>query len=344
MTQTRYLKADQTGDIELAAQMLKEGKLVAFPTETVYGLGAHALDSEAIRRVYEAKKRPQSNPLIVHVASSYQALKLFDFESSAHAKLFRERFEILSANFWPGPLTLVGKKASHISNAVTANSHKVAVRIPSHKTAQALLKQCGLPICAPSANLYTRPSPTTHEHVALNLDSQIDAVIDAGRTDFGIESTVVDIDALRPRILRHGVISSTDLLPFLPDLEVSGVGVVHEVTSSPGMSEKHYAPALGQVRLASESEIAKAWFGSAGLILRNESEKSFSQSLGERPASAGPTVLLSDHPSEIASELFGAFYEMEKYAPDTLLIEDLLPLAKEPAWASICDKLLRATK
>jgi len=340
MTQTRYLKADKTGDIEVAAKLLQEGKLVAFPTETVYGLGAHAFDAHAVERIFEAKKRPRNNPLIVHVSSVEEARCLFDFNEPE----FEERFKILSAQLWPGPITLVGKKTSVVPDLVTANSPKIAVRIPSHPVALALLKACGLPIAAPSANLYTRPSPTTHEHVALNLNSQIDAILNAGQTEFGIESTVVEIDSVRPKLLRHGVISLHKLRGILGALEIPAAGETERsARASPGLCHKHYSPNIGRVLLASEEALARAWFSRAGIILRDATEKKLVETLGKRPQGAGPTLRLSDHPKEYAKELFGAFYLMEERSLESLLIEDLLALAHEPEWASICDKLVRAT-
>lgn len=340
MTQTRYLKADKAGDLEVAAQLLGQGKLVAFPTETVYGLGAHAFDVTAVERIFAAKKRPRNNPLIVHVASVDQARLLFDFDSS----LFEERFALLSAQLWPGPITLVGKKSALVPDLVTAGSSKVAVRIPSHPVALELLKTCSLPIAAPSANLYTRPSPTTHEHVALNLDSQIEAIIDAGQTEFGIESTVIEIDTPRAKILRHGVVSAHQLQELLGDVEIPTAGQTEtSMRTSPGLCMKHYSPNIQQVLLANEELLARSWFSSAGIILRQASEKNLALKLGKRPQGAGPTVKLPDHPKEYARDLFGAFYAMEKESLESLLIEDLLVLADDAEWTSICDKLARAT-
>jgi L-threonylcarbamoyladenylate synthase len=344
MTQTLYLKPSHEGDIALAAKMLISGKLVAFPTETVYGLGANALDLGAIQRIFEVKRRPTTNPLILHVANAAQARTLFDFEGSVFSELFEARFKLLSEKFWPGPLTFVGKKGSQISGLVTGGSDKVAVRVPSHPVALELLAFANLPIAAPSANLFTRPSPTSHEHVALNFDAQIDAVVDGGQTDYGIESTVIDIDAERPKILRHGVISSEELMKFLPDLVVNPIGAQKsEGDASPGLSVRHYAPQIAHVRLASQDELAKAWFASSGLILRSASAKLLEHQLGKRPAFAGPTRALPDNPKGFARELFEAFYEMEAKNPECLMVEDLLGLSADPEWASICDKILRAT-
>ena len=211
MTKTLYLNTTSKGHIERAAQILLDGGLVAFPTETVYGLGALALNPKSVEKVFKAKNRPASNPLIVHVSAPEQAELLFDFQGSSFSQQFLTRFNLLSDSFWPGPLTIVGKKAEFVSDFVTATSTKVAVRIPSHPGAQSLLKALAKPLVAPSANLFTRPSPTALSHVRVNLDSRIDAALDGGSSEFGIESTVIDIDREIPRILRHGAISRADL-------------------------------------------------------------------------------------------------------------------------------------
>lgn len=221
--------------IAAAAARLRAGGLVAFPTETVYGLGAHALDRSAVRRVFEAKGRPSSDPLIVHVASLAQVRHLTaDLPDTAR---------ILAARFWPGPLTLVLKRSSAVPDEVTAGLDTVAVRVPAHPVARALIEAAGVPIAAPSANLFSRPSPTRAAHVLHDLDGRIDAVLDAGATQVGVESTVVDLAHGAPTILRPGAITIEMLRELLPDVTVAasaaGVGAG---MPSPGMLEKHYSP------------------------------------------------------------------------------------------------------
>lgn len=344
MTQTLYLNPKAKGDIERAAQMLRDGRLVAFPTETVYGLGANAQDASAVQNVYRIKRRPANNPLIVHVATTPHAADLFDFAGSEFASEFRERFELLSRHFWPGPLTIVGKKSKAVSDAVTGGLNKVAARIPSHPVAQSLLKLSECPVAAPSANLFTRPSPTSHEHVALNFGEQIDAIVDGGQTDFGIESTVIDIDASLPKVLRHGVISVAEIARVLENVTMNPIGALKSTgDASPGLCLRHYAPNIARVELADTGDIAKKWFSASALILRAQSEAFFTAQLGKRPKQAGPTCTLPDDPKGFARELFVAFYEMEAQKPQSLMVENLLSLAADPEWASVCDKLIRAT-
>lgn len=342
MTKTFYLKASEAADIEFASQLLRDGKLVAFPTETVYGLGGLALNQASVQSIFAAKNRPSQNPLIVHVSHLEAASKLFDFSGSRFEDKFRARFSLLSKQFWPGPLTLVGKKALCISDTVTAGSPKVAVRIPSHPVALHLLKLVGKPVAAPSANLFTRPSPTACNHVLANLDGRVDAVIDGGSTEFGIESTVVDIDGDRPKILRHGAISQLDLSRVLSDLDVAEIGSPSDAhCASPGMSVKHYSPKITTVTLANETDLAKSWFTSSGIILRETTAVKLSTHLGERPLAAGPVKALPDDPKGFATALFCAFYEMEDLGLTSLIVEDLRDLASSD-WSAVCDRLVRA--
>jgi L-threonylcarbamoyladenylate synthase len=343
MTRTIYLQASQDDQLETAAQMLRDGKLVAFPTETVYGLGGLAFSEEIVERIFAAKNRPSNNPLILHVESIDAARALFNFEDSDSKTLFINRFDLLSKHFWPGPLTLVGKKTQFISSRVTAGSPKVAVRFPACPIARRILELVGQPIAAPSANLFTRPSPTVYQHVISSLDSRIDAVVDGGSTEYGIESTVVDIDGEFPKILRLGAISFDDLIKLLPDLISNPVGAQKEVQdASPGLSAKHYSPAVAYVSLADNAQMAKAWFSSSGIILRQKTQADLSRRLGERPAAAGPSRTLPDDAKGCARELFSAFYEMESQKPKSLLIEDLLSTAPSSEWDALRDRLVRA--
>lgn len=344
MPKTLHLEASNSSHIELAAQLLIQGKLVAFPTETVYGLGALAYDENCVENIFKAKNRPSNNPLILHVGNRISAVDLFDFSGSKFEKQFSDRFELLSKFFWPGPLTLVGKKKAFISNTVTSGSPKVAVRFPSHPIALQLLRLVEQPIAAPSANLFTRPSPTSSQHVLLNLDSRIDAVINGGGTQFGIESTVIDIDCETPTILRHGAISLNDLLPLLPNLSANPIGASKDAeNASPGLCAKHYSPKIGQIWLANEHELAKAWFSSSGIILRKNTESKLTDGLGKRPEAAGLLRVLPDDPQGCARELFSAFYDMESVGLQTLLVENLLSLAPSTDWAALGDRLLRAS-
>lgn len=217
--------------IARAASVVRAGGLVAFPTETVYGLGANALDPEAVRRIFAAKERPDWDPLIVHVSGLEMARRLTTQELPVE----------LTARFWPGPLTLVARKAACVPEEVTARRATVALRMPRHPVAQALLAAAQLPVAAPSANRFGRPSPTRAEHVAADLGDRVDLILDAGPTELGIESTVLDLTQSPPVILRPGGVTREEL----GGLRVAG-GVADEVAAKglagPGMSLKHYAP------------------------------------------------------------------------------------------------------
>ena len=223
--------------LQKAATILRTGGLVAFPTETVYGLGADALNPTAIEKIFRAKQRPGWDPLIVHVRDLAMAESL--------AREVPVIFRQLADQFWPGPLTLVVKKAAHVPDAVTAGRPNVALRLPRHPVAAALLAEAGLPIAAPSANLFGRPSPTRAEHVVTDLGARVDLILDAGPTLLGVESTVLDLTQSPPAILRPGgvtreqleaLIGPVGLAPSVAD-ELARQGL-----AGPGMTRQHYAP------------------------------------------------------------------------------------------------------
>jgi L-threonylcarbamoyladenylate synthase len=227
--------APNTADIARAAACLRRGGLVAFPTETVYGLGAHALDPVAVRRLFDAKERPRTDPLIVHVASRSDLPPLVRTIPAAAAKL--------AERFWPGPLTLVLPRSSAVPDEVTAGLPTVAVRVPAHPVALALLRSAAVPVAAPSANRFSRPSPTAASHVIEDLDGRIDLVLDGGPTRIGVESTVLDLSGHIPAILRPGAITVEMLREVLPNVETPTV-TSDEATPmvSPGQLARHYAP------------------------------------------------------------------------------------------------------
>lgn len=222
--------------LERAAAIIRGGGLVAFPTETVYGLGANALDAAAIKRIYETKNRPFASPLIVHVPSEAEARSL--------AAEWPETAQVLAQKFWPGPLTLVVKKAEIVPDLVTAGLDSVGIRVPANRIALALLQAAGVPIAAPSANLFSQISPTTAEHVEAALGSRVDMVLDGGPAEVGIESTVVSLRRAPPTILRPGMISQSALEAAtgtaweseLCRTELTGPA------ESPGLHPLHYAP------------------------------------------------------------------------------------------------------
>ncbi|MGD6776212.1 L-threonylcarbamoyladenylate synthase [Sutcliffiella horikoshii] len=220
-----------------AAGLLKENEVVAFPTETVYGLGANALSDQAVLKIFEAKGRPSDNPLIVHISKLEQLTELVDnVPESAHK---------LMEAFWPGPLTLVLPKKEGVSQYVTAGLETLAVRMPDHPVARALIETSGLPLAAPSANLSGKPSPTTAKHVEEDLIHRIAGIVDGGATGVGLESTVVDCTAETPMILRPGGVTKEELEKVVGKVDVDPALFSQEELhkpKSPGMKYTHYAP------------------------------------------------------------------------------------------------------
>lgn len=217
-----------SAEIERAAELLRAGGLVAFPTETVYGLGANALDAAAVQRIFEAKGRPLTSPLIVHVDSIGMARDL--------ASVWPENAETLAHKFWPGPLTIIVPKAPAVPGIVTAGLPSVGLRVPAHPVAIALLQAAKIPLAAPSANRFTQLSPTTAEHVRTGLGGAVDMILDGGPCAVGIESTVISLAGPAPKILRPGMISQTQIEALIGPVE-TGAGA-----ESPGQHPKHYSP------------------------------------------------------------------------------------------------------
>ena len=238
--QTEFLTITDPADPRLGrvGACLRVGGLCAMPTETVYGLAANALDGEAVRRIFTAKGRPQDNPLIVHIAAREQWPALVQgipAEASA-----------LAEAFWPGPLTIILPKADCIPDAVCCGLDTVAVRMPSHPIARAIIQAAGVPLAAPSANLSGKPSPTTAQHVLRDMDGRIDMIVDGGRCSVGVESTVVTLCADRPRLLRPGGVTLSALRGVLGavDVDKAVLGELSdgEKPASPGMKYRHYSP------------------------------------------------------------------------------------------------------
>lgn len=224
--------------IQQAAQILKSGGLVAFPTETVYGLGANGLDAQACKKIYEAKGRPSDNPLILHIAN-LDALSDIVREIPDTAK------KLIDA-FWPGPLTLIFPKADIVPDAVTGGLDTVAVRFPSHPVAMALIQAAGLPIAAPSANASGKPSPTRASHVAYDLEGRVDMILDGGAAEWGLESTIVDVSQTPPMILRPGAITKEMMEPFVGTVAIDPTILDKPAEGlrpkAPGMKYTHYSP------------------------------------------------------------------------------------------------------
>jgi L-threonylcarbamoyladenylate synthase len=307
--------------IARAAERLRLGGLVAFPTETVYGLGAHAFDRDAIRRVFQAKGRPGNDPLIVHVAS---------LEDIAALTLRLPRaVEPLALRFWPGPLTLVLPRSAAVPDEVTAGLATVGIRVPAHTVARALLAAAAVPVAAPSANLFSRPSPTTAAHVLEDLAGRIDIVLDGGPTTFGVESTVLDLSRDVPVILRPGAVTREMLLEVLPRVDSisrhgaadSAAGEGAAAMPSPGMLTKHYSPrapltlyegparAVSQ-RMKADAASAIAQGRAVGIIAAGEDDIGMG-----RVVALGPI----DRPDIVAARLYSGLRELDAAGMDLIL-------------------------
>ncbi len=234
-------------NLEKCARLLGSGEIVAFPTETVYGLGGNALLPKSVKKIYQAKGRPSDNPLIVHIANKEQVYSL--------AAFIPKLAEIIIEKFMPGPITVVLPKKEIVPDIVTGGLNTVALRIPENEIARKLIEKSGCPVCAPSANTSTRPSPTTARHVFSDLDGKIAAIIDGGECKVGVESTVIGFDGEKPRLLRAGGTPIEAL-----EREIGEIEVVKSSTVAlcPGMKYKHYSP-TAEVFVCEKSAIIKAY-------------------------------------------------------------------------------------
>ena len=320
--ETKLLSARSFADLDEAAALLLRGGLVAFPTETVYGLGALALEPLAVRAVYAAKGRAATNPLIVHVLGEDDARPLC-------ARWPIEAQELVT-RFWPGPLTLVLPRTDRVPDEVTGGGPTVAVRSPSHPAARQLLQRVRTPLAAPSANRSEHVSPTTASHVLRDLNGRIDAVVDGGRCPVGIESTVLAVTASGPRLLRAGAVPRTELEELLG--EVPDAGPAGPVAASPGQQKRHYAPAA-MVRLAGASalpRIAADLPGRVGALLYSDLVL---------PGSV-VSLRLSPDPAAYARDLYASLRDLEDHGCTSIAIESV---PEEPAWDAIRDRLARAS-
>jgi L-threonylcarbamoyladenylate synthase len=299
-------------EILRAAELILAGKLVAFPTETVYGLGANALDAVAVKRIYDAKGRPQTSPLIVHVSSRAMTLEL--------AAEWPAAAEQLAAHFWPGPLTLVVPKSSRIPDIVTAGLATVGLRMPDHDIALALIDQAGVPIAAPSANRFSELSPTTADHVRESLGAAVDLVIDGGPSQVGIESTVV---AVNPSggvsILRPGMITADEIAAIVGVLEPWRQEAGGD--PAPGMTPRHYSPhtplRLGRPNAPGHG-VFLHWSG---------------------PERGAASIRMPRDAASYASALYEMLHRLDREGWDWIAVE---PVPPDSAWDGVRDRLTRA--
>ena len=323
--------------IDEAAAVIRAGGLVAFPTETVYGLGANAFDADAVRAIFSAKGRPAFNPVIVHLSDAS--------ELPTVAREIPPVARLLAGTFWPGPLTLVLPRRDEVPDVVTAGLPGVGVRVPSHPVARALIARAGVPIAAPSANPFTRVSPTTAAHVAREMGSTVPLILDGGPTDVGIESTVLDVTGARPVLLRPGGVSREAIERVAGPIDVlAHAPAGDDPRPSPGLIERHYAPRARLVRLESThpSAIARqladaAPAGNRVAILWRQGSV-----LPREVDYAGPAPLLVALPSDAqgyARELYAALHRIDVAQCEVALVE---PPPAEPSWEAVSDRLRRA--
>ena len=334
-------------DILRAADCLRRGGLVAFPTETVYGLGAHALDRAAVLRLFEAKGRPANDPLIVHISAFDQVAALVVALPEAAAPL--------AARFWPGPLTLVMRRAPSVPLEVTAGLDTVALRVPAHPVARALLLAASFPVAAPSANLFSRPSPTRAAHVLDDLDGRIDMVMDGGPTQVGVESTVLDLTVDPPAVLRPGAVSVEMLRTVVPAVRLPagplrGTRPTYvgdgESMPSPGLLSKHYAPrAPITIYQGEKAAVRRALMAAARDAIAAGRRVGVLTTAEDAPMLSGVPVVIAELGSEhdvetVAAGLYAALRQLDAAQVDIILMRDVS--RDEGLWRAVRDRLHRA--
>lgn len=309
--------------LQQASNVLQAGGLVVIPTETVYGLAANALNSTAVERIYQAKGRPSNNPLIVHVCSIGHAKEFVDHWPANAQKL--------AESFWPGPLTMVLKSNGLVSSLVTAGGDSIAIRLPSHPVARALIQVSNLPLAAPSANTSGCVSPTSASHVVKDLQGKVEMILDAGSCELGIESTVVDVRDENIQILRPGSVTSSMISEVLrckvnqPDSLV----VPNTAMVSPGMLEKHYAPRTLAIWIETDFWQIAGEMKTKGL------------QIGVLAMEKTPGALcLGKDPVEYARKLYGALHALDDMGLDRILV---IAPPDLPEWFAVRDRLRRAT-
>lgn len=323
--------ARQAAEVSAAAALLKAGEVVAIPTETVYGLAANAFDPAAVKKIFAAKGRPQDNPLIVHLASPEEVDTVArDVPAAAYALMQR---------FSPGPLTVILHKKDCIPPEVSAGLSTVAVRIPSHPVANAIIRAADVPLAAPSANLSGFPSPTAAEDVRDDMTGRVAAIVDGGPCEAGIESTVVTLATDPPRLLRPGVITAEQLREFLPDLVVDEA-VLHplaegKTAASPGMKYKHYSP-KAQIYIVKGDQAS--FFG---YIRRNHTADALLVFEEDAPLCEKPCVTMgkTDEPLTQTGRLFTALRELDRIGANTVFAREP---SREGVGLGVCNRLYRA--
>jgi L-threonylcarbamoyladenylate synthase len=316
--------------VHRAAELLRAGEVVALPTETVYGLAANALDEKAVAKIFQIKGRPANNPVIVHVAGIEMAKRCVSRWPDPAEKLARA--------FWPGPLTLVLSRAPEIPGVVTASGGTVGVRWPGHPLIQAVIRSCGFPLAAPSANLSSRVSPTTAEHVHRQLGDKISLIVDGGQSHVGIESTVLDLTASPPQVLRPGMIHAASLGAVVGNIEHQPSNATHRTLRSPGLLKKHYAP-RAKLLLLGWRDDADLRSRLATLNLRLAA--GFVVAHTHIPAAkdfAGVSVIPHDVEA-FARAIYAELHRCDAASAEWIVVE---APPESPEWTGIADRLRRA--
>ncbi len=340
LKQTRVIPVDPEAPaaeaIAIAGRVIREGGLVAFPTETVYGLGANAFDEAAVAKIFAAKRRPPNDPLIVHIEQIEQLSQV--------ARGVPPPARALARRYWPGPLTLVLKKAARLPGNLTAHRDTAAVRMPNHKVALALLRAAGGPIAAPSANLFSCPSPTSAQHVIDDLAGLVDVLLDGGRTPIGVESTIVSLLDERPRLLRPGGIAVEALRRQLPDLTYEPQFLADDdwTAPAPGTMLRHYSPKARVILFSGEDDRAVFAAMRAEIASHEQVGLLLCDADAEQFASLGLAIeRLGANADDAAQRLFAALRSLDTQGVDCIL-------ARAPKRAglglALWDRLLRAAE
>ena len=313
---TNAANIDETA-IENAAEIIKKGGLVAFPTETVYGLGANALDAEASKKIYEAKGRPSDNPLIAHIASLDTLDEIVEDVSDVAKRLIDR--------FWPGPMTLIFKKKELVPDSTTGGLDTLAVRFPSNEIAKTLIEKSGVPIAAPSANVSGRPSPTKGEHVIEDLDGKVDMIIDGGEVGLGLESTIIDVTG-EPTILRPGFITQEMLEDVIEEVRLDQTIIEKPsddfLPKAPGMKYRHYAPKTELVIVRGSAEnvaqkIKEEIQNKTAAIITVDQHLDLYKDLDAKVVSWGD----KEQMDEIAHQIFDALRKVDEWGVDIIYCE-----------------------
>ncbi len=326
-----HTKALFDAAVQRAAELLRAGEMVALPTETVYGLAANAWDAAAVAKIYEIKGRPAHNPIIVHVASVEMARRCVTNWPAAADRL--------AAAFWPGPLTLVLPRAQEIPENVTAGGVTVGVRWPSHPFIQAVIRECGFPLAAPSANLSNHISPTNAGHVRQHLGGKLRLIVDGGQAQVGIESTVLDLTAAPPRVLRPGMIHEESLAAVCGEVQGPGFKTSDPALRSPGLLAKHYSPKAQLVILPWQDDTDLRSHISRFTVQTSQTHIIAHTHI---PSAAGfASVSVIPHDAEaFARALYAELHRCDAAGAELIVVEEL---PKTNEWRAIADRLRRAS-